>query len=284
LVREIREELGAQIAVESYLTTIDYDYPAFHLHMGCYLCRVTEGELTLKEHEAARWLSRDELDAVAWLPADRTIIELLKKELREHHESTRRMEGDRLMSYEIVPLPKEKWKGTVIPIRYTTEEYFDVELTETGDAFQARMLKKRFDAPVTHGPEAYDFPDRLYQDHWEKAEAWGVLSEAGELLACIELCPEEWSNRLMVTELWVTDRLHRRGLGTRLMDLAKEKAREQGRRAIILETQSCNVRAIAFYRSQGFRLIGFDACCYANNDIARHEVRFNFGYFLNSHP
>ena len=83
LVREIREELGAQIAVESYLTTIDYDYPAFHLHMGCYLCRVTGGELTLKEHEAARWLSRDELDAVAWLPADRTIIELLKKELRD---------------------------------------------------------------------------------------------------------------------------------------------------------------------------------------------------------
>ena len=78
LVREIREELGAKIAVDSYLTTVDWDYPAFHLHMRCYLCRVTEGELTLKEHEAARWLSKDELEAVNWLPADRTIIALLK--------------------------------------------------------------------------------------------------------------------------------------------------------------------------------------------------------------
>ena len=107
-----------------------------------------------------------------------------------------------------------------------------------------------------------------------------MVGEDGALLACIELCPEEWSNRLMVTELWVSDQLHRKRIGTRLMNLAKEKAKEQGRRAIILETQSCNVRAIAFYRSQGFRLIGFDSCCYANNDIARHEIRFNFRFYL----
>ena len=187
------------------------------------------------------------------------------------------------MNNEIVPLPKQKWKGTLVPIRYTTDSYFDLELTETDDSIQARMVKKQFAAPVTHTPEEYNFPDKLYQDYWEQAEAYGILSEeTGELIACIELCPEEWSNRLMVTELWVADRFHRMGLGTRLMNLAKEKAKEQGRRAIILETQSCNVRAIAFYRSQGFRLIGFDTCCYANNDVARHEVRFNFGYMMRS--
>ena len=82
----------------------------------------------------------------------------------------------------------------------------------------------------------------------------------------------------MITELWVADRFHRMGLGTCLMNLVKEKAKAQGRRAIMLEAQSCNVRAIAFYRSQGFQLIGFDSCCCANNDVARHEVRFNFGY------
>ena len=63
-------------------------------------------------------------------------------------------------------------------------------------------------------------------------------------------------------------------------DLAKEQAKLQGRRAIILETQSCNVRAIAFYQSQGFELIGFDSCCYTNLDVERHEIRFDFGYFL----
>ena len=184
---------------------------------------------------------------------------------------------------DIVPLPKEEWKGTPILMRYTTEEYYDLEITTEADAFSVQMVKKRFDQPVTHTPEEYDFPDRLYQNHWENAEAWGIVSQVGgkkKLLACIEVCPEEWSNRLIVTELWVADELHRRGVGTRLMDLAKERAKEQNRRAVILETQSCNVRAIAFYRSQGFELIGFDTCCYTNRDVQRHEVRFDFGYFL----
>lgn len=79
LVREIREELCAEIGVDSYLTTVEYDYPTFHLHMRCYLAHVIDGQLTLKEHEAARWLAKDELDSVAWLPADQTVIELLKQ-------------------------------------------------------------------------------------------------------------------------------------------------------------------------------------------------------------
>lgn len=187
------------------------------------------------------------------------------------------------MEYEIIPLLKEEWKGVPILMRYTTEEYYDLETTTGSNGFQVQMVKKRFETPVTHTPQEYDFPDSLYQDHWEKAEAFGIVSEKDgkkQLLACIEICPEEWSNRLMVTELWVADELHRQGIGTRLMNVAKEQAKIQGRRAIILETQSCNVRAIAFYLSQGFELIGFDSCCYTNIDVERQEVRFNFGYFL----
>ena len=187
------------------------------------------------------------------------------------------------MEYEIIPLPKVDWKGTPIPLKYTTEEYYDLEISADDDRFGVQMVKKPFESSVTHSPEEYDFPDSLYQDHWEGAEAFGIVREQNgekELLACIELCPEEWSNRLMVTELWVADELQRQGIGTRLMNLAKEQAKKQGRRAIILETQSCNVRAIAFYRSQGFELIGFDSCCYTNLDVERHEIRFDFGYFL----
>ena len=189
------------------------------------------------------------------------------------------------MDYNIQYLPKEEWKGTPLPMKYTTEEYFDLEIMENSDLFQVQMVKKKFDTPVTHIPEEYDFPDSLYQNHWEKAEAFGIVSEENnkkELLACIEICPEEWSNRLMITELWVSDNLQRQGIGTRLMNLAKEKAKEQGRRAIILETQSCNVVAISFYRSQGFKLIGFDSCCYTNRDVERHEVRFDLGFFLDN--
>ena len=188
-----------------------------------------------------------------------------------------------MMEYPIIPLPKEEWAGTIVPIRYTTEEYYDLETTVGNDFFHVQMVKKKFELPVTHTPEEYDFPDSLYQAHWEKAEAFGIVSEENgkkELWACIEICPEEWSNRLIVTELWVADKLHRQGIGTRLMNLAKEKAKLEGRRAIILETQSCNVRAIAFYLSQGFELIGFDSCCYTNIDVERHEIRFDFGYFL----
>lgn len=78
LRREIREELATDIEVGSLLTTVEYDYPKFHLTMHCYLCTVVGGNLTLLEHEDARWLRKEELDTVRWLPADRSIIELLK--------------------------------------------------------------------------------------------------------------------------------------------------------------------------------------------------------------
>ncbi len=180
--------------------------------------------------------------------------------------------------YDIIPLPKEQWKGTPIPLIYTTGEYYDVEITEAGGGCQIELTRKPFEAPVTHSPEEYDFPDMLYQDYWEKAQAWGVV-EDGELLACIQTCPEEWSNRLMVTEMWVSEPLRRQGVGHRLMEIAKQQARNENRRAVILETQSCNVNAIAFYRHEGFELIGFDTCCYTNRDIQRREVRFNLGFF-----
>ena len=64
------------------------------------------------------------------------------------------------------------------------------------------------------------------------------------------------------------------------MDIAKQRANEQGRRAIILETQSCNTNAIGFYLHQGFELIGFDTCCYTNKDTERREVRINMGYII----
>ena len=80
LVREIREELESLISVDSFLCTVEYDYPAFHLVMHCFLCRLVEGSLRLVEHEAAKWLSMDDIDSVGWLPADVLVVEELKKE------------------------------------------------------------------------------------------------------------------------------------------------------------------------------------------------------------
>ena len=78
LVREIQEELETEIQVTRYLTEIDYDYPDFHLHMKCYLCTIKSEDLKLLEHSAAKWLTKETLDSVEWLPADVTIIEMLK--------------------------------------------------------------------------------------------------------------------------------------------------------------------------------------------------------------
>lgn len=78
LRREIKEELDTDIQVNDLVHTVEYDYPKFHLTMHCYFCEVLSGDLVLKEHEAARWLKKDELDSVSWLPADLEIVELIK--------------------------------------------------------------------------------------------------------------------------------------------------------------------------------------------------------------
>lgn len=74
LCREIREELEVDVNVGDLIDTIEYDYPAFHLSMKCYACTIAGGSPHLLEHEAARWLTADQLDSVAWLPADITLI------------------------------------------------------------------------------------------------------------------------------------------------------------------------------------------------------------------
>ena len=82
IVREIKEELGADIKFTGFLTTVEHDYPQFHLSMDCFWAELKDGtEMVLKEHEAAKWLARDELDSVDWLPADVKVVEAIKKNL-----------------------------------------------------------------------------------------------------------------------------------------------------------------------------------------------------------
>lgn len=81
LVREIKEELETTIQVGDLIDTIEHDYPTFHLSMDCYCCNIVEGELKLLEAESARWLSKEELYDVKWLPADILLIEKIMKNL-----------------------------------------------------------------------------------------------------------------------------------------------------------------------------------------------------------
>ena len=82
LVREIREELETEIRVGDLIDTIEYDYPAFHLSMDCFWCEIVEGSLELKEHEAAKWLDRESLYTVDWLPVDVGLVEKIREGMR----------------------------------------------------------------------------------------------------------------------------------------------------------------------------------------------------------
>lgn len=84
IVREIKEELDTVIEVIEYFDTVEYDYPNFHLSMKCYICTVVSGKLELLEHESAKWLDKDSLDSVAWLPADLGLVDKLKDYLSKN--------------------------------------------------------------------------------------------------------------------------------------------------------------------------------------------------------
>ena len=81
LKREIMEELDTEISVGELIETVEYDYPTFHLSMDCFWCEIIKGDLVLKEHEAAKWLSPSKINSVDWLPADKGLIETIAKEL-----------------------------------------------------------------------------------------------------------------------------------------------------------------------------------------------------------
>ena len=142
----------------------------------------------------------------------------------------------------IVLLKKERWKGYILPMpQYTAREHYAVSVERTPAGFAVSLERRPLPAPRTLTPG---------------------------------------NNRMRVTELWVREGYRRRGLGSRLLAFAREEGRREGRRALVLETQSCNTDAIAFYLHEGLSLIGLDTCCYSNEDIARGEVRLELGAAL----
>ena len=183
---------------------------------------------------------------------------------------------DPLSSNEIIPLKRKKWQDYRLEFHYVANNYYDVEIDRSNDGFHVSFIKKPFDTPYEKMPDNYD---KLFQPWWDEVKAWGIIKD-GRLIAVVETAVEGWSNRLRVTELWVDDVYRRQGIGTALMDTAMRRAKEEKRRAVMLETQSCNEGAIAFYLAYGFSLIGFDACAYRNDDIRRKEVRMEMGIFL----
>lgn len=171
-------------------------------------------------------------------------------------------------------LDKEKYYKYNLDFRYTTKYYYDVEIDQS-EIFSIKLVKKPFEKEISKR-----FTGKLYEDWLENPSAY-LLSKDGVTLGYLQVDRESWSNRLRITEILILEDFRAKGYGTILINKAKEIAREEGFREIILETQSCNTKAIGFYLKNGFKVNGIDLSCYSNNDVDKKEVRLELVYRLN---
>ena len=172
------------------------------------------------------------------------------------------------MTVEIRQLEKESFAGKQFTACYRTKGYYDIRATENGFAIHYVP----FDTAVERS-----FTDEFFGEWLGELVTYGAF-EGKTLLGFAEGTLETWNNRFRISNLCVFDIAARhRGIGTALMNTILAEAERVGARMAVLETQSCNETAIAFYRKNGFEIIGFDLYAYSNTDPARHEIRIEMG-------
>ncbi len=172
---------------------------------------------------------------------------------------------------EIIQLDREEYRGREYRTAYTTGGYYEVEYV--GGLF--RLLHRNLEAPKT-----LELGDTLLSDWLEDPVLFGAF-EGETLLGLGEGSPETWNNRYRISNLCVFEEAHRRrGVGQALMARLLAEARAKGARMAVLETQTCNERAIAFYRKMGFEVIGLDRYAYSNEDSPQSGMRLEMGKVL----
>jgi ribosomal protein S18 acetylase RimI-like enzyme len=174
-------------------------------------------------------------------------------------------------SLNIVQLELQEYKGFTLVFRYETDDYYEITRTP-GEFFTIRLDRKAFTETQKKG-----FDGHLFDDHLGAPSAFALYS-GDQVAGYIEVDRETWHERLRVTELLILEPYRRKGFGRILMDKAKTIAEGEGFREIVLETQSCNTRAIDFYIQQEFFVNGIDLSHYTNTDVEKHEVRIEMVY------
>ncbi|MDC0558791.1 GNAT family N-acetyltransferase [Candidatus Izimaplasma bacterium] len=175
---------------------------------------------------------------------------------------------------KIIELDKEKFKGYEVVFDYTTDSYYETVINQKNEIIQVSFTKKRFDEEKN-----MKFTSHLFKDHWEKPSAYGCYID-NQLAGLVEISRGAWDKRIRVTNIRVESAFRGMKIGSALMDKVKEICKEESYRAIILETQTFNTKAIDFYLSQGFVFGGFDASCYSNKDVINNEVRIELQYYM----
>ena len=168
----------------------------------------------------------------------------------------------------ISKLKKEDYQGKKFIARYMTKGYYDIQSVSTGFVFTYTNFDEE---------KEISFEDSFFNEWLESPVAYGSF-EDGELIGFVEGSIEEWNNRYRISNICIFDSKKRHsGIGAKLMDVILTEAKESGARMVVLETQTCNENAIAFYKKNGFEIIGFDLYSYSNDDPEKHEIRIEMG-------
>lgn len=168
-------------------------------------------------------------------------------------------------------LNKEEYRRFPLRFEYETDGYYEI-IRDPNELFTIRLVRKSFSSPINK-----DFISHLYDDHLENPSAYAFTYQ-DQIIGYLEIDRYQWNNRLRLTELLILPEFRGQGAGTRLMDHAKQIAEEEHFREIVLETQTCNTKAIDFYLKHGFSVHGIDLSSYTNDDIENKEVRLEMVY------
>lgn len=171
-----------------------------------------------------------------------------------------------MTEYQIKQLDRQTFSQHKLIFRYPTNSYYEI-IRDLDQIFSLQLVKRDLEAEIEK-----EFEGILFAEYLENPSAFGIYT-GEEVAGFLEVASETWNNRLRVTELLVLPEYRGLGYGSRLIAKAKELMQTGGFRELILETQSCNTRAIDFYLKHSFRVTGLDLTCYSNEDIDKKEVR-----------
>jgi ribosomal protein S18 acetylase RimI-like enzyme len=166
----------------------------------------------------------------------------------------------------IRPLDPKEYDQFKLVFRYTAKSYYEI-IRDADHIFSIQLVRQELEEEVEK-----EFEGLLFAEYLEEPSVFGI-SAGDQIVGFLEIARESWHNRLRITELLVKTDFRGQGYGSKLIDKAKEIMRTEGFRELVLETQSCNTRAIDFYLNNGFIVNGLDLSCYTNEDIDKKEVR-----------
>lgn len=169
---------------------------------------------------------------------------------------------------KIKNLNKEKYAGKRFTVKYMSSGYYDIKKEDAGFKIEYILFEK---------PIEKSFDDIFLSEWLDEPIAYGIF-EKDKLVGYVEGSLEKWNNRFRISNICIFDSSYRnKGMGSILLDIIFKEAKSNSARMVVLETQSCNDKAISFYRKNGFEIIGFDLYAYSNDDIKKHEIRIEMG-------